>query len=144
MKDVTIGLNLAHLRAASSWAHSMGLLPIMPRIEKPSTVKGQRLMRGRPLAAEEFERMLAVVPKIRPKDSYDWLRLLTGLWLYGLRLGEALKLSWESDAAFFVDLSSKHPQLRIYARPRKADATASYRAYTEDTFKGILWRWKWT
>jgi integrase len=119
MKHVTIGVNLAHLRAALSWAHSMGLLPIMPRIEKPSTVKGQRLMRGRPLAAEEFERMLAVVPKVRPKDPDDWLRLLTGLWLSGLRLGEALNLSWEPDAAFFVDLGGKHPQLRIYAEAEK-------------------------
>lgn len=119
MKDVTIGVNLAHLRAALSWAHSMGLLPIMPRIEKPSTIKGQRLMRGRPLATEEFERMLAMVPKVRPNDPDDWRRLLNGLWLSGLRLGEALTLSWEPDAGFFVDLSGKHPQLRIYAEAEK-------------------------
>ena len=119
MKDVTIGVNLAHLRAALSWAHSMGLLVALPRLAKPAPVKGQRLMRGRPLAAEEFERMLDAVPKVRPKDPDDWQRLLTGLWLSGLRLGEALTLSWEPDAALFVDLYGKHPQLRIYAEAEK-------------------------
>jgi integrase len=119
MKDTTIATHLRHLRAALSWGHAMGLLPLMPRVEQPKHAKGQRLMRGRPLAAEEFERMLDAVPKVRPNDPKQWTRLLTGLWLSGLRLGEALELSWELDGRLFVDLAGKHPQLRIWAEAEK-------------------------
>jgi integrase len=119
MKPTTIGVNLAHLRAALSWAHSMGLLTLLPHIEKPTHEKGQRLMRGRPLVAEEFDRMLNAASRIRPNTADTWRRFLTGLWLSGLRLGEALRLSWEADAGLFIDLSGKHPHLRIWAEAEK-------------------------
>jgi integrase len=119
MKASTIAVNLAHLRATLRWAYTMGLLPQLPRIDMTPHAKGRRLMRGRPLATEEFERMLAAVPSVRPTDAPAWTHLLTGLWLSGLRLGEALQLSWDCDDAFYVDLTGKHPQLRIWAEAEK-------------------------
>jgi integrase len=119
MKEVTLSSHLRCLRAALGWAHAIGLLPILPRVAMPKRPKGQRLMRGRPLATEEFERMLAAVPKVRPHDPDQWQRLLTGLWLSGLRLGESLRLSWDPEAAFYLDLSGKHPQMRIWAEAEK-------------------------
>ena len=119
MKEVTLSSHLRCLRAALGWAHAIGLLPILPRVAMPKRPKGQRLMRGRPLATEEFERMLAATPKVRPNDPEPWQRLLTGLWLSGLRLGESFRLSWDPDGALFVDLSGKHPQLRIWAEAEK-------------------------
>ena len=43
----------------------------------------------------------------------DWRRLIEGLWLSGLRLGEALDLRWDSDESLSVDFSRKRPMLRI-------------------------------
>ena len=63
----------------------MGLLTKAPAIEMPKVVKGQTMMRGRPITAEEFDRMLAAVPKVRPHDAPAWDRYLTGLWWSGLR-----------------------------------------------------------
>ena len=63
--------------------------------------KGQTLMKGRPITAEEFDRMLAAVPKVRPQEARARTRFLTGLWLSGLRLSEACALSWDEDAPFW-------------------------------------------
>jgi integrase len=71
------------------------------------------------VTAEEFDRLLLTVPKVRPHDAPAWSRLLTGLWLSGLRLGEALRLSWDSDAPFAVDLSGRFPAFAIEARAQK-------------------------
>ncbi len=66
-------------------------------------------MKGGALVGEQFDRMLLAVPKIRPKDSAEWQRYLTGLWLSGLRLAESIALSWDADAPFAVDLSGRRP-----------------------------------
>ncbi len=42
-----------------------------------------------------------------------------GLWLSGLRLEESLRLTWDGDGVFTVDLSGKYPRLRIYAEAKK-------------------------
>jgi integrase len=120
MTDVTLACTLRHLRAALAWGVSVGLLPKVPDLHPPKKAKGQTLMRGRPITAEEFERMVAAVPKVRPQDSAAWVRYLTGLWLSGLRLEESLVLSWDQDEPFAVDLSGKRPAFRIYAEAQKA------------------------
>jgi len=115
MKDSTLACNLRHLGAALRWGERMGLLVNVPEFDMPRPGEAK----GRPIATEEFERMLAAVPKVRPKDSAAWERILTGLWLSGLRLGEAVILSWEPDAPFAVDLSGKFPAFRIEAKAQK-------------------------
>ncbi len=54
-------------------------------------------MKGRPITDKEFEKLLEAVPKIaRIPAAIESLRhLLRGLWLSGLRLGEALSLTWD-------------------------------------------------
>jgi integrase len=99
---------------------SMGMLPKVPDMHPPKRPKGQTMMRGRPIAGEEFDRMIAVVPKVRPHDSATWTHYLTGLWLSGLRLEESLALSWEQDEPFTVDLTGRRPAFRIYAEAQKA------------------------
>jgi len=115
MKDSTLACHLRHLGAALRWAHKMGLLGTVPSFDMPKAGEAK----GRPIATEEFERMLAVVPKVRPRDAMIWERFLTGLWLSGLRLGEGVILSWEPDAPFAVDLSGKYPAFRIEAKAQK-------------------------
>jgi len=119
-KDTTIARHLRHVKAALRWGAKVGLLAKAPEIEMPKVAKGQTLMRGRPITAEEFDRMVATIPKVRPHDGPAWERLLRGLWLSGLRLGEALTISWDQDAPVSVDLSGRRPALRIFAEAQKA------------------------
>jgi len=121
MKDTTIACHLRAIKSALSWAASVGLIPKVPRIERPKRTKGERFMRGRPVTTEEYERMLQAVPKARPNDPEPWKRLLTGLWLSGLRLGEAVSLSWDQDAAFCVQLAGRRPVFRIYSEAQKSN-----------------------
>ncbi len=53
-------------------------------------------MKGRPITLEEFERMLEATPSVVGEKAADsWKLLLRGLWVSGLRLGEALSLQWD-------------------------------------------------
>lgn len=119
MKDTTISTHLRHIRAALSWAVSMGLLPRVPDVHMPRRPRGQALMRGRPITSAEFHQLLAAAIKIRPRDAEVWKHHLNGLWLSGLRLDESLQLSWDPDSSFAVDLSGRHPRFRIYAEAEK-------------------------
>ncbi|MEX2119904.1 MAG: site-specific integrase, partial [Pirellulales bacterium] len=118
LKETTIAGHLAHLKAALSWAVSVGMLAVMPKVSMPKRAKGQTFMRGRPITAEEFDRMLAKVKVARPADASAWKHYLNGLWLSGLRLGESLLLAWD-DGKLAVDLTGKHPRLRIEAEGEK-------------------------
>jgi integrase len=120
IRDTTIAKILRHVRAVLSWGVSMGMLAKVPAIHTPKRAKGQTIMHGRPIVEEEFERVLAAVPKVRPHDADQWLRLLTGLWWSGLRLGEALGLSWDLEAGFAVDLDGRRPCFRIRAEAQKS------------------------
>ena len=119
MKETTIAVHLRHLKAALNWAVSMGMLHQKPDIHMPKRAKGRKLMRGRPLSGEEFERMLLAAPKVRPHDAEAWRRYLTGLWLSGLRLEESTLFSWDLDTPLSVDLSGRHPRFRILAEAEK-------------------------
>ncbi len=77
-------------------------------------------MKGGALVGEQFDRMIAAVPKIRTKDAAEWQRYLTGLWLSGLRLQESVALSWDSDATFAVDLSGRRPRFKIKGEAQKS------------------------
>lgn len=62
--EATIHAYLAHLHAALAWAADVGILRELPKFPKTKRGKGQKIMKGRPITAEEFERMLAAVPKV--------------------------------------------------------------------------------
>ena len=64
--------------------------------------------------------MLAAAEKVRPSDAWIWQRFITGLWLSGLRLGEALELSWDYEAPFHIDLTGKRPVFVIRAAAQKS------------------------
>jgi integrase len=119
LKETTIAHHLRHVKAALGWAEGQGMLAKAPRIEMPKLPRGQALMRGRPITAEEFDRLVLAVPKVRPGDSAVWVRLLTGLWLSGLRLGEALALSWDIEAPFSAYVAGNRPVFRILAEAQK-------------------------
>lgn len=78
----TIAGNLAHLKAALRWAESIGLLHTAPKIIMPKRTKGGKSMKGRPLAGEEFDRLLF---KIRPVCCGSLLKRRTRLVLQAIR-----------------------------------------------------------
>lgn len=110
---------LATLKSALNWAQRVGLLHVVPNIDMPKRAKGSKLMKGRPVTGEEFDRMVSAAEKVRPEDSADWQRFMRGLWLSGLRLEEAINLWWDSDAGLAVDLIGRRPMLRIPAEHEK-------------------------
>ncbi len=95
----TVRKYFQHLQTALKWAKEQGLIksvPVFPKQAK-QTQRGAKLMKGRPITGEEFDRMLEAVPKtIKTPEAVESLQhLLRGLWLSGLRLGEALSLTWD-------------------------------------------------
>lgn len=103
----TIRSHLRTFRALLRWSVDQGYIPEMPRLPKiPRTVNSQP-HRGRPLTDEEFDLFLAAVGRVvEPGTGDSWRRFLRGLWLSGLRLAEALRLTWDVDGLVVVDLES--------------------------------------
>jgi integrase len=85
----------------------------------PKLPKGQSMAKHRAVTFEEFERMLATVPKVRSRDAPAWERLLRGLWFSGLRLSEAVALDW-NDGPFVLNTTGKHPAFHIEAEGQKS------------------------
>ncbi len=119
MKATTLARHLRHIKACLRWGERQGLMVKAPAIEMPKLPKGQSLAKHRAVTAEEFDRLLLAVPKVRPKDAPAWERLLRGLWLSGLRLSEAVALDW-NDGPFVLDTTRKHPAFRIEAEGQKS------------------------
>jgi len=117
----------------------------VPAIEMPKRAKGQKVMKGRPITGEEFDRLLAAIPKVvlwkqrkcresgQPKPLTpakmanqgaivaSWDFYLRGLWSSGLRLAESLDLFWDRDDRLCIDLTGKRPTLRIPAALEKGN-----------------------
>lgn len=95
----TVRKYFQHLQTALKWAKEQGMIKAVPVFPKQTkqTARGAKLMKGRPITGEEFDRLLAAVPKVvKSPEAADSLKyLLRGLWLSGLRLGEALSLTWD-------------------------------------------------
>lgn len=119
VKDTSIATILRTLKAAFAWATSIGMMTGVPKVNMPKRSRGKK-MKGGALVGEQFDRMLAAVPKVRPNDAPAWQRHLTGLWLSGLRLSESMALSWDAGAPFAIDLSGKYPLFRIDGDAQKS------------------------
>lgn len=132
--DTSIKSTLAHLRAALNWAVENELLGTCPRFPKIHRAKSSKVMRGRPISGEEFERVLAALPQVITKPNLGrsrkpsgpdhdripaWEFLLRGLWCSGLRISEALSLHWTDEQFLTVDMTMRHPMLRIPAEREK-------------------------
>jgi len=118
MRPVTIKGRVRHLGAALNWAKRKRYIKHVPDIPVVKKAKGVT-KRGRAINAEEFDRLIAAVPKVVERDPGKWERLLWGLWLSGLRISEALALSWEWSDPFAVDMKGKRPCIFIAAQAQK-------------------------
>jgi integrase len=115
----TVARHLRHLKAALRWSVGQKLLMDCPSIRMPKGTSSGKA-KGRAVTTEEFERMLSNVGKVVGAEQVEsWKFLLKGLWWSGLRLGEALKLSWDNPKDLMVDLSGKRPFLQIQGTAEK-------------------------
>lgn len=104
--EATIATHLRTIRAALGWAESIGMLATVPKIPRIQRAPGARVAKGRPITLAEFVAMLRVVRVIVGTEAArSWRRLLRGLWLSGLRLGEALSLRWDVGDHPSIDLT---------------------------------------
>lgn len=122
--EATIARHLRALKAATRWAHRQGLLSAVPQFTMPRRAKGMKVMRGRPITTEEFERMLEAVPKVVENAAADsWRFYLRGLWESSLRLRESLNLRWDyAPDSIVVDLSGRRPMLSIPSEAQKKNS----------------------
>ena len=137
----TVEGHCRHLKAAMNWAKEQGILSNVPKFPRLNKVRGAKQMKGRPITAEEFDRMLtavgalwktpekatesAALKKHEQRESIKFL--LNGLWLSGLRLGEALNLTWDQWAdGIRVDMSGQFVKLLIPAESEKGGQDRTY------------------
>ncbi len=135
--DATVASYLRHLKAALRWAYKIGLLADAPTVDVPAT---EAAAKGRPLTDAEFARLLAAVPGVVGEDrAAGWVHLLRGLWLSGLRIGEAVGLTWDDAAGIRVRLDGKFPAVFIPGRLQKGKRdtvtplTPDFAAFLADT-----------
>lgn len=118
--ETSVDSYLRTLTAALSWAAQLELIaaaPKRPRLRRSKGIK--KSIRRRPPTSEEVERMISSACKVRPKDFPRWQAFIHGLHLSGLRLSEALRLSWNWSADFSVVMSGKRPVFRVLADGEK-------------------------
>lgn len=118
LAEATIKGHLSCLRAFFRWCKPLGMIREVPHFAMP---KRTGKMKGRPPTVEEFERIQSAIPKVLncPELEAEWLFLARGLWWSGLRLEEALTLSWD-DGDMQVVMTGKKPRLRIEANTDKS------------------------
>lgn len=124
LSESSIKSYLAHLKASLRWAERVGIIAKAPMFPKLQRAASRDSAKGRAISGEEFERMLAAVPKIvGAAHVVEWCRYLRGLWLSGFRVGESLALSWDEGAGIVVDISGRNPVAHIAASAQKSNRT---------------------
>jgi len=112
--------------AAVNWAYLQGWLPNGPRIRKVKVSK-MKVMKGRPITAEEFQRMLdSTAVEVRAAAAESWRYILRGLWESALRLDELMHVSWDIPGTIRpIWRDGKLPVLDIPASLQKNDTEES-------------------
>lgn len=117
--EETIRGHMVAVRIALRWGVNQGYIAGLPNIPAARMVGGRKV-KGRDLTFWEFVRMLrAVSLVVGPDQVASWRHLLIGLWVSGLRIGEAVRLSWDDPTAPRVNLSGAYPLLEIDAEDDK-------------------------
>jgi integrase len=113
-----IGGVLRHLKVALRFGVRIGAMRACPPIKMPKVVK-RKLWRSRAIAEDEFAGLLAAVPGVvGNRHTEGWERLLRGLWLSGLRINEALALSWDSPPLRVV--MGDRPRIIVFGEGQKS------------------------
>ncbi|MDA7937680.1 tyrosine-type recombinase/integrase [Pirellulales bacterium] len=117
LEESTIKSHLTHLKAVLNWAKDqrmISVLPVFPKIKRSRTSRGQKVMRGRPITLEEFERMLEVIPEVvGNSNAKQWHFYLRGLWYSGLRLSESREVYWDRQDKIHLIKSGPYTVMKI-------------------------------
>ena len=108
--------------AALNWAWSQGWLQSAPMLRKIKTSR-QKVMKGRPITADEFQKMLdATESEVGERAADSWRYVLRGLWESALRLDELMHVSWDQAGTIRpVWKDGRLPILEIPAAMQKND-----------------------
>lgn len=114
----TVRCHLVNLQTALRWAKRQKLIGHLPDFNLPPKPGSAR---GRAITAEELDRLLDATPlEVGDQAADEWRFLILGLWWGGLRLSEAIKLSWaDQGTGMQVDLSGRHPVFLVSAAAEK-------------------------
>jgi integrase len=116
---------LRMLKAALRWAARKKMIPSCPDIDMPENCVRAG---GRALVGEEFDRMLAAIPRAleelqgKPASQAaveSWRHFLRLLWHSGLRIGESVKLHWTDGRDITPDIDGEFPWFEIAAQANK-------------------------
>ena len=121
--EQTIATHFGIIRTALRWAIANGYSSEMPHIPKVTRARGTRA-KGRPLTFWEVVKLLRAVPAVVGKDAApSWQYFIKGLFVSGMRLDEALELTWQKAGTFesniWIDTSGQFPLLGISADTEK-------------------------
>lgn len=116
----TVSNYLGHLRTSLNWAAYVGIIGQAPKIRIPRSGK-RKWMKGRPLSEAEHKKMLQACPVVMGLDYREWRRLLELLWLSGLRLEEAVALSWDSPPVQVLLDADPYPHIIFHADGQKSN-----------------------
>ncbi|QDU25602.1 Tyrosine recombinase XerC [Anatilimnocola aggregata] len=121
LKEITILKHMRQLRAALQWAYDLELIVRMPSVPKGVRGSVPKTMKGRPLSPIEFEQFLeAIQHVVGVEQGAAWSFFSRGLWWQGLRVGEALNLSWDRHDRHRIDLTTQaHPVIWIRGQLEK-------------------------
>lgn len=112
----TMKTYLTVLQTAMGWAYEQGYrtdnLSYKDRSLKQCS---NRLRRGRAISEAE---MASLVGLSAGEPAWQWL--VVGLYLSGLRISEAVKLTWDRTSAFSVDMTREFPAFLIQQGGDKA------------------------
>ncbi len=112
--------------ASLNWAYLQDWLTLPPKIPRFKVSK-RKVMKGRPITAEEFQKMLDATEGVVGMQASDsWKFILRGLWESALRIEEMMNVSWDKhDAIRPVWIEGQNPVLQIPAKMQKNDTDES-------------------
>jgi integrase len=119
LEEATIRSSLQALRACLRWGKRLGLLADSPFIDMPERCNKAK---GRPVEFTEFLKMLDCVIDVVGEPHMERMKfLLCGLWLSGLRLDEALRLTWQPTLdGFYLQRDGEAWRIKIEANADKS------------------------
>jgi integrase len=112
----TIATYSSRLRAALRWAERQRFIDRAPYVP----VAWEAVPASRAITGEEFDRILAAVPRVRPHDAPAWDRLLRALTRCNLRISELVRLSWDPDGEIRIEWQGGFPLIH---KPPRANKT---------------------
>lgn len=118
LSESTIASYMRHLQVALKWAQDLGYVSGIPQV-KVKRPRRDALLRGGSLTEKEFAQMLLAVPKVVGEvHAPAWRRFLRGMWMSGLRIGEAMRLDFDK-LPFRADIRSATPSFVIRSDGQK-------------------------